>query len=69
MRGAVADLGREAMDFLLATARLEIDELHLGLEAASLFLEVFVFELLLLELSRCQRAMPIAEQAEVRVIE
>jgi hypothetical protein len=67
VRGAVADLGREAMDFFFTTTRLEIDELHLGLEAASLFFEVFVFELLLLELSKCQRAMRVAEQIEVRV--
>jgi hypothetical protein len=61
------DFSREAVDFLFTTTRLEIDELHLGLEAASLFFEVFVFELLLLELSKCQRAMRIAEQVEGRV--
>jgi hypothetical protein len=67
VRGAVADFGGETMDFFFTTTRLEIDELHLGLEAASLFFEVFVFELLLLELSKCQRAMRIAEQVEGRV--
>ena len=63
---AVPHFRRKTVDFLLAASRLQINELHLGLKASALFLQVLVLKLLLFELTNSQHSHTDVECAPIR---